>query len=250
MFYRLANKLLRLSKFLSQQGICSRREAEFFIQQGWLKVNGTTVSEPGTKVSENCHVVLDPRAQEYQSRLLTVLIHKPIGYVSSQAEKGYRPAASLITRSNLIHRADHSAKRRLKFPISGLAPAGRLDIDSSGLLVLTQDGRIASRLISPSSDVEKEYLVRVNSDVQPGQVKRLCSGLSLDNVVLAPARVEMLDRNYFRMILTEGRKRQIRRMCQLLGLEVKGLKRVRIGKVRLGSLPVGKWRLLHREEEF
>ena len=206
--------------------------------------------EPGTTVSESCTVVLDPKAKGYQQDLITVLVHKPIGYVSSQPEKRYRPAASLITRSNQFSNSKSTTRSKIRWPIRGLAPAGRLDIDSTGLLVLTQDGRIAKQLISADSNIEKEYLVRVNREVPPEAVKKLTSGLKLDGVTLATARVELLDDNYFRMVLTEGRKRQIRRMCDQVGLEVTGLKRVRIGKVKLGSLPLGKWRRLERNEAF
>ena len=206
--------------------------------------------EPGTTVSESCTVALDPRAKGYQQDLITVLVHKPIGYVSSQPEKRYRPAASLITRSNQFSNSKSTTRSKIRWPIRGLAPAGRLDIDSTGLLVLTQDGRIAKQLISADSNIEKEYLVRVNREVRPEAVKKLTSGLKLDGVTLATAQVELLDDNYFRMVLTEGRKRQIRRMCDQVGLEVTGLKRVRIGKVPLGSLPLGKWRRLERNESF
>ena len=206
--------------------------------------------EPGTTVSESCTVALDPRAKGYQQDLITVLVHKPIGYVSSQPEKRYRPAASLITRSNQFSNSKSTTRSKIRWPIRGLAPAGRLDIDSTGLLVLTQDGRIAKQLISADSNIEKEYLVRVNREVPPEAVKKLTSGLKLDGVTLATAQVELLDDNYFRMVLTEGRKRQIRRMCDQVGLEVTGLKRVRIGKVKLGSLPLGKWRRLERNEAF
>ena len=206
--------------------------------------------EPGTTVSESCTVALDPRAKGYQQDLITVLVHKPIGYVSSQPEKRYRPAASLITRSNQFSNSKSTTRSKIRWPIRGLAPAGRLDIDSTGLLVLTQDGRIAKQLISADSNIEKEYLVRVNREVPPEAVKKLTSGLKLDGVTLATARVELLDDNYFRMVLTEGRKRQIRRMCDQVGLEVTGLKRVRIGKVKLRSLPLGKWRRLERNEAF
>ncbi len=201
-------------------------------------------------ISEDSTVVLDPLAQEYQKKLLTVILNKPIGYVSGQPEKNYRPAVSLVTRNNRYRTDNESGEAITLWPIKGLAPAGRLDIDSSGLLVLTQDGRIAKHLISPQSEIEKEYLVRVDRQVQKRQIDRLSFGLKLDNRALAKARVELLDENYFRMVLTEGRKRQIRRMCESVGLAVTGLKRVRIGNVRLGPLPVGKWRLLNHHESF
>ncbi len=241
---------MRLSKYLSQKGICSRREAELFIQNGWLWVDGNIVCEPGTQVDDNCQVVVAPQAQEYQKRLLTILLNKPIGYVSSQPEKNYKPAVSLIKRQAQYQSQELPDNRTINWPINGLAPAGRLDIDSSGLLVFTQDGRIARKLIASDSEIEKEYLVRVDKPMYAGQIKRLSHGLKLDDFILQKAIVEPLDKKYFRMILTEGRKRQIRRMCAMVGLEVVGLKRVRIGNVRLGPLRSGKWRLLGTDENF
>jgi 23S rRNA pseudouridine2604 synthase len=141
----------------------------------------------------------------------------------------------------------------------GLAPAGRLDIDSTGLLVLTQDGRVARQLIGEDSGIEKEYLVRVNyedvsTDVQaafpPGQLARLRHGLSLDGQPLKPAQVEWQNPEQLRFVLTEGKKRQIRRMCEAVGLKVVGLKRIRIGRVVLGNLPLGQWRYLGHNERF
>ena len=241
---------MRLSKYLSQKGICSRREAELFIQNGWLQVDGNVVCELGTQVDDNCQVVVDQQAQEYQKQLLTILLNKPIGYVSSQPEKNYKPAVSLIKRQTRYQSQELPDTRTINWPINGLAPAGRLDIDSSGLLVFTQDGRIARKLIASDSQIEKEYLVRVDKPMRARQIKRLSHGLKLDDIILQRAIVEPLDKKYFRMILTEGRKRQIRRMCAMVGLEVVGLKRVRIGNVRLGPLRSGKWRLLGTDENF
>ena len=235
---------------LSQRGVCSRREAEYFVQNGWLAIEGKVITEVGTLVEEDSRVELDPKARQYQQQLITVLINKPIGYVSAQAEKGYKPASFLVTPNNRQLGDREARSLKLSWPLKHLAPAGRLDIDSSGLLVLTQDGRIAKQLIAAKSNIEKEYLVRVDQKTSDKQIERLRHGLVLDNVQLAPAKVEMLDSNYFRMILTEGRKRQIRRMCELIGLKVVGLKRVRIGRVRLGALAVGKWRLLGANEQF
>ena len=132
----------------------------------------------------------------------------------------------------------------------GLAPAGRLDIDSQGLLVLTQDGRIAKQLIGEDSQIEKEYLVRVDGQLSEKDLKLLNHGLSLDGARLKPAKVSWQNKDQLRFILKEGKKRQIRRMCELVGLKVVGLKRVRIGKVRLGDLPQGEWRYLRPDERF
>ena len=133
--------------------------------------------------------------------------------------------------------------------LKGLAPAGRLDIDSKGLLVLTQDGQLARHIIGPQSDLEKEYLVWVASGLTPERSERLRHGLELDGRALKVAKVEFVDNRHFRMTLIEGRKRQIRRMCELVGLKVTGIRRVRVGPIQLGKLKEGTWRLLTPEEK-
>ena len=246
---------IRLSKRMSELGLSSRREADEWIERGWVKVDGT-VAILGLKVTPEQKITIEKRAQAEQARRLTVLLHKPVGYVSGQAEDGYQPAVVLVTpeaqwRAPAGGAAAPRVERR---DLLGLAPAGRLDIDSTGLLVLTQDGRIAKQLIGEDSEVEKEYLVRVRM-LKPGKLseadlQRLNHGLSLDGRALRPARVSWQNADQLRFILREGRKRQIRRMCEAVGLEVLGLKRVRIGQVVLAELPVGKWRLLGSSERF
>lgn len=237
---------MRLTKYLAQNGFCSRREAEMFIRRGWLEVDGEKVTRLNAEVDQTSHIDMLPALINYQNQLVTILLHKPLGYVSGQPEKGCRPAASLLVKE----RRYGSKSRKIKWPLKRLAPAGRLDIDSSGLLVFSQDGRVARQLISPESTVEKEYLVRVNRRVRPKQIDRLTFGLKLDDVQLKEAQVKQIDANFLQIILTQGRKRQIRRMCGLVGLQVTSLKRVRIGNVRLGSLPSGHWRLLGKNEKF
>ena len=212
-------------------------------------MDGEVITQLGTQVDDVSRVTIDRKANEHQKKLLTIVLNKPIGYVSGQPQKGYKPAASLITRKNQIKNEDRHTPK-IDWPIRGLAPAGRLDIDSTGLLVLTQDGRVARNLIAPTSNMEKEYLVRVNKPVATHHVKQLEHGITLDDVELLQAKIKLLGQRHFQMILTEGRKRQIRRMCLLVGLKVVGLKRVRIGGLRLGSLPIGKWRLLGEGEVF
>ncbi len=241
---------IRLSKYLSQRGMCSRREADSFIEKGWVRVDGIVVSRLGTKIHPQSHVELSGQAQQYQDTLITLLLNKPIGYVSSQPEKPYKPAISLITPKTQYIADGFKRAPQLQWPLQGFATAGRLDIDSSGLLILTQNGSIASQLIHPDSQIEKEYLVRVDRSVSAEQVNRLQFGLRLDNAELKPAKITLIDQNYFKMILTEGRKRQIRRMCAAVGLKTMGLKRVRIGNIVLGALPLGKWRVKQIEEVF
>jgi 23S rRNA pseudouridine2604 synthase len=184
---------------------------------------------------------------------VTILLNKPIGYVSGQAEDGYEPAAVLVTPAN--HWAEDPSRTRFHpGHARHLAPAGRLDIDSTGLLVLTQDGRIAKQLIGDETKVEKEYLVRVEYQ-RPGQLpdrdlELLRHGLELDGKPLKPAHVSWQNEDQLRFVLREGRKRQIRRMCEAVGLKVVGLKRVRIGSVVLGKLPPGQWRYIGDFEKF
>ncbi len=236
---------IRLSKLMANRGICSRREADLFISEGLVLVEGQVVRELGTKVPLEVRVELLPAAQRRQASQATLILHKPIGYVSAQPELGYRPAISLITPENQV---EGSTRRLHRSCFPGLAVAGRLDIDSQGLLLFTQDGRLARHVIGEHRKVEKEYLVRVRGEVNAGRLRSLRHGLLLDGRPLLPAQVEPLNDQQLRIVLREGRKRQIRRMCEMVGLEVVGLKRVRIGTIRLGSLPEGRWRFLHPTE--
>jgi 23S rRNA pseudouridine2604 synthase len=247
----------RLNKRMAEMGLCSRREADEWIARGWVRVDGA-LAVMGLQVASEARIEVDPKARGQQLQQVTIVLNKPIGYVSGQAEDGYQPAVVLVQPRN--HWAGDPANLRFTpQQLKGLAPAGRLDIDSTGLLVLTQDGRIARQLIGEDSAMEKEYLVRVSygnvaAEVQrtfpPAQLARLRHGLSLDGQALKPARVDWQNPEQLRFVLTEGKKRQIRRMCEQVGLRVEGLKRVRIGRVMLGQLPVGQWRYLGAQERF
>lgn len=239
----------RLSKRMGELGLCSRREADRWIANGWVKVDGEVVNTLGVRVSPNARIEIDRAAHEHQSGLVTILVHKPVGWVSGQAEDGYEPAIVLIRPENRWA-ADPSPIQFHQKHLRALAPAGRLDIDSTGLLVLTQDGRVAKQLIGEDSSIEKEYLVRVEGNLSPDGMKLLRYGLTLDGMKLKPAEVSWQNEHQLRFVLRQGRKRQIRRMCELVGLFVTGLKRVRSGNVPLGGLPVGKWRYLRPEEKF
>jgi 23S rRNA pseudouridine2604 synthase len=240
---------IRLSKLMSQRGLCSRREADNYIELGWVFVDGELITELGTKVYPIQKIQLNERAQAQQARQVTILLNKPVGYVSGQPEPGYKPAIGLLNPETRFH-GDQAPQHFNPAHLKGLAPAGRLDIDSSGLIVFTQDGRIARQLVGAQSTIEKEYLVRVEGTPSAHALSLLNHGLSLDGEALKHARVVQQNRDQLRFILHEGKKRQIRRMCELVGLKVTGLKRVRIGKVKLGDLPLGKWRYLRANEEF
>ncbi len=217
-------------------------------------MDGHAVTTLATKILKSQIITLHHRARSQQSRLLTVLINKPLGYVSGLPEKGYQSAVMLINKENR-HNTDHATPQR-----HGLAPAGRLDIDSTGLMVFTQDGRIAKTLIGANSAIEKgaikkEYRVRISGDITASKIKQLRHGLLLDGKALKPAKAEKIKAEKIKdwhliFTLIEGRKRQILRMCELVGLKVTGLTRVRIGKIKLGKLGIGKWRLLRPDERF
>jgi 23S rRNA pseudouridine2604 synthase len=234
---------------MSELGLCSRREADEWIENGWVKVDGKVVNTLGVRVSPQAKIEVDPAATRHQSEQVTILLHKPMGYVSGQPEDNHQPAMVLIKPENRWAE-DPSPIKFKPSHLRGLAPAGRLDIDSTGLIVFTQDGRVARRLIGADSDVEKEYLVRVEGTLSDENMALLRHGLELDGVKLKPAKVSWANENQLRFVLREGRKRQIRRMCEGVGLVVTGLKRVRSGGVPLGPLPVGQWRYLRRDERF
>ncbi|MCY4150595.1 MAG: pseudouridine synthase [Gammaproteobacteria bacterium] len=235
---------IRLSRLMSMRGICSRREADRYIALGLVEVDGDIVHTLGYKVYPDQEVRLSPDAQTQQDRLKTVLLNKPPGYVSGQPEKGHRPAIVLIARANAIH-PNASVPRH-----KGLAPAGRLDIDSSGLMVYTEDGRIAKQLIGEHSGIEKEYAVKVQGKITERCIEQLTEGIELDGKRLRRASIQQTGREQLTFILKEGRKRQVRRMCEAVGLTVKSLVRTRIGKVELTGIPRGKWRLLGNQENF
>lgn len=254
--------LVRLSKRMSELGLCSRREADEWIPRGWVLVDGEPVTELGSRVKPDAIIEIHQSARSEQGERVTVLLHKPVGYVSGQAEDGYQPAAALFVPENQWEE-DPTRKRFAPWQRKALAPAARLDIDSTGLLVLTQDGRVARHLIGEDSTVEKEYLVRVVWDSPEGRIEhdiskvfpeelmeKLRFGLSLDGEELKPAKVSWQNEEQLRFVLREGKKRQIRRMCEQVGLEVVGLKRIRMGRIVLGDLPVGQWRFLGPFEKF
>jgi len=238
----------RISKLMAQRGMCSRREADVYLARGLVLVDGQT-AVVGERALATQQITLLQSGQQEQSTRVTILMHKPMGIVSSQAEDGYQPAVSLISRQTQSG-VDRSGIKFARNHLNGLAVAGRLDIDSTGLLVLTQDGRIARILIGDQSIVEKEYLVRVDGHLSDQDLRRLNHGLSLDGRALKPAQVSWQNYDQLKFVLKEGRKRQIRRMCEMVGLKVVGLKRVRIGQVVLADLEPGCWRYLRADESF
>jgi len=237
---------IRLSKLMAERGLCSRREADRLIEKGMVLVDGQVVDRLGSRFDPTVCIALAPEIQRERLRLVTVLLNKPPGVVSNQPEKGY--PASLITRGNLQRLAGQTPREPPS--VRTLHVAGRLDIDSSGLLVLTQNGQVARQLISPNSVIEKEYVVRLTERVPTAALVRMRGELTLDGRLLKPVQITQTDDRTLHLVLQEGRKRQIRRMCDLVGLRVHSLVRVRIGRVGLGDLSRGRWRYLDSGEVF
>jgi 23S rRNA pseudouridine2604 synthase len=233
----------RVNRWLAQMGVCSRREAEALIAGGLVSIDGAVVADVGRKILPGQTLTLADRAQADLSAQLTVVLHKPVGVVSAQPEPGQTPAVRLLSKAALVGEAPY-----IPGADTSLAPLGRLDMDSRGLLLLSEDGVLAKAVIGPESLLDKEYLVRVAGQVGEGKLKQLRHGLRLDGRQLKPAKVTVVGDQRLRFVLTEGRNRQIRRMCELVGLTVTDLLRVRIGPLELGDLPEGRWRALTAEE--
>ena len=235
---------IRISKLLSERRVCSRREAEKFIDEGLILLNGVPVTEQGTKAFPSDRIEIAEMGKRTQAEKVTVMLHKPLGIVSNLPEPGYVEASSLITQENHWEK-DRRPFEELSAPLNVV---GRLDVNSKGLLLLTQDGRIAKQIIGPTSNVEKEYIVRLQEGIRDRQLALLREGLSLDGKKLKRAVVERKDENTLLFILVEGKKRQLRRMCETIGVEVTSLKRVRVGNLQLGNLPSGQWRYVDPSE--
>ena len=232
----------RVNKWLAQAGVCSRREAEALIGEGLVSIDGEPVEDAGRKILPGQTLTLADKAERKLSSALTLMLNKPLGYVSGQPEPGKVPAVKLLVRANLQGPGEAPGRD------SRLAPVGRLDEDSRGLLILSEDGVVAKAVIGPESVLEKEYLVRVRGQITDKALGLLRHGLELDERKLKPAKVTRVEDQRLHFVLKEGRNRQIRRMCDLVGLRVTDLVRVRVGPIKLGDLPEGKWRVLTADE--
>lgn len=233
----------RVNRWLAQNGVCSRREAEALIADGLVSIDGEQVTDVGRKIEPGQTLTLADAGAQSLAAALTVMLHKPVGYVSGQPEPGEVPAVRLLKRAALVGESPSIPGRDSK-----LAPVGRLDKDSRGLLLLSEDGVVAKAVIGPASDLEKEYLVRVTGALSEAKLAKLRHGLELDGRALKPAKVTQLAPQKLKFVLKEGRNRQIRRMCELVDLRVVDLFRIRVGPLRLGDLPEGRWRALSAEE--
>jgi pseudouridine synthase len=222
---------IRLQKYLSIAGICSRRRGEELILAGNVWVNGKVVTELGTRVDPRTDMVeIDGKPVLDRQRLLYIALNKPRGYVTSCEQPGEKLVTDLVNVPERIY------------------PIGRLDKDSTGLLLLTNDGPLHHRLSHPSFDHEKEYVVTLVAPISDSALQKMAEGLLLAGKRTRPAEIHRISLRRFRIILKEGKNRQIRRMVQKVGQEVLGLQRIRVAGIRLGKLDSGKWRFLDPDE--
>ena len=223
---------MRLQKFLSEAGICSRRKGEEYIRQGLVRVNSRIVTELGTKVdSEKDRVEFDGKVIALKSEPMYIVLNKPKGYVTSCSHPGEKIVLDLIDIPERVY------------------PIGRLDKDSIGLLILTNDGSLHHRLSHPSFDHEKEYDVTVSKPITDGSLRNIASGLPMMGSKTRPAKIRRISSRRFHIILKEGRNRQIRRMVRKVGNRVTRLRRIRVSKIKLGRLAEGAWRNLTEKEK-
>ena len=228
----------RVNRWLAHNGVCSRREAEALIVKGLVSIDGETVQDAGRKIERGQTLTLANEAGASGAGPLTIVMNKPVGFVSGQPEPDQVPAVRLVIAAALW--GEFSGE--VPGPDSRLPPIGRLDKDSRGLLILSEDGVVAKAVIGPTSEVDKEYLVRVTGALNNRKIRMLRHGLRLDGRDLKPARVDVVEGQLLRFTLKEGRNRQIRRMCEMVELDVIDLQRIRVGPIALGDLPEGRWR--------
>jgi pseudouridine synthase len=224
---------MRLQKFLSAAGVCSRRKGEEYIKAGRVAVNNRIVVELGTKVDPAADLVqVDGNPVQSSSQpLIYIALNKPRDYVTSCSHPGEKIVLDLVDIPRRVY------------------PVGRLDKDSTGLLLLTNDGRLHHKLSHPSFDHEKEYDVTVAKPISDGALRKMAEGLPLMETQTRPARVHRISARRFRMVLQEGKNRQVRRMVRKVGNQVTGLKRIRVANIKLGRLAPGAWRHLNDKEQ-
>lgn len=230
----------RLQKFLAEAGVASRRKAEVLIAQGKVKVNGKVVTEMGFKIdSEKDEVTyLEKKVSKKQTKMVYIMLHKPVGYVTTAKEQFGRPAVV-----DLIQGVSER-----------IFPVGRLDYDTSGLLLLTNDGDLTYKLTHPKHDVDKTYIAKLYGVPDEGALQKFRRGVVLDGKRTKPAKIQILNRDKdgrfctAEIIIHEGRNRQVRKMCESIKHPVAQLQRVATGELKLGDLPKGKYRHLTEKE--
>lgn len=227
----------RLQKYMAEAGVASRRASEQMILDGRVKVNGRVVRELGTKVSDNDRVAVDGKVIGKAKKMRYLMLNKPAGYLSSVTDDRERQTVVDLVSGDIRER---------------VYPVGRLDYNTEGLLLLSNDGDFTYRVTHPSHEMEKTYEAVVSGTVTRAELDKLCRGVMIDGRKTSPAKARVLDAGgnstRIELIIHEGRNRQVRRMMEAIGHDVRHLKRVAIGNVRLGPLPLGRWRHLNDKE--
>lgn len=245
----MSEDAIRLSKRMAELGLCSRREADEMIERGFVKVDGVIVDTLGSRVRPEQKIELLREAVAEQVARVTIVLNKPIGFVCGPAEQGERPAWQLIkpeTRSS----TDRTGIDYLKKHHHGLAPAGWLDVDAAGLLVMTQDGRIARKLMAGAGDYEQEFLVELTGPLPGDAINKLNGKLNIDGEALAPIKASQQSDRQLRIVLRENRRRLIPEVCRQLGICIGKIRRIRVGRIAIGDLGEGQWRYLGENERF
>jgi 23S rRNA pseudouridine2604 synthase len=236
---------IRLAKRVAELRGCSRREAEQFIVGGWVRVDGIVIEEPQFRVTDQ-RIEIDPRADPSQAEPVTLLLHKPPGYHTIDGE----PPASQLLTSSTLWAEDTSSLRPLKKHFAQLTLCAPLETDASGLVVFTQDWRVARKLTEDAATLEHEVVVEVAGELAPNGLKRLNRGIPYHGKTPPAIKVSWQNETRLRVALKGAQPGQIAHLCEAVGLQVLSMKRIRLGRVPLGKLPPGQWRYLHEDERF
>ena len=244
----MSDNSIRLAKRVAEMIPCSRNEAEQYIAGGWIRVDGLLVEEPGARVLDEQEVVIDPDATLVEVLPVTLLLHKPAGYNAGVGTDG--EAADTLLGPDTLLVAEHGKQRFLRRHLAKLTLCCHLETRASGLVVYTQDFRVARKLIDESLRVEQEFIVEVNGDIGVNGLALLNHGLTFNGKEIAPMKVSWQNETRLRFALKGVRPGQIVQMCRMVNLTVVSMKRIRIGRLPMASLPAGQWRYLHEYEKF
>lgn len=221
----------RINKYIASCGICSRRKAESLILEGKVKINDVIVKDLSYKVRDDDIIKIDDKIITKEKKKVYIMLNKPKGYVTTSHEQfGRKSVLDLIDEDVRVY------------------PIGRLDMYTEGLLLLTNDGEFANMLMHPKNKIEKKYIVTNTSQITQNQIKALESGVDIGGYITKPAKINVIDKNKFEIIISEGKNRQIRKMCEAVGIKLTNLKRVQIANIKLGDLKTGKYRYLTESE--
>lgn len=224
--------MIRLNKYIASSGVCSRRKADELIESGKVKINGIVTTKMGEQVDETKDIVeVANKKISLKEEKIYIMLNKPKGYVTTNSEQFNRPSTKDLIKEKIR-----------------VFPIGRLDMNTEGLLILTNDGEFSNRLMHPSNKIEKKYIITLRTSVSDEQIKMLENGVDIGGYVTKPAKIKRLLPLELEIIISEGKNRQIRKMCEAVGANLKNLKRVQIGNLKLGDLKLGKYRFLSKEE--